>query len=201
MTRIGVNNLRSLALSVGAFESFRPARRSPASRSPSCSTHSTLVARIARRIAPKGMGDDAFTAGMLHDVGVLVLASKKPDQLADAIEMARTEGIPVYSAEQQTHGATHAEIGAHLLDLWGIPHPIVEAVAYHHAPGKAAGRLLDQVTAVYVADRSPTTCRRPRGGRRARGDARRGLPRLARVRDELDAGAASPPTRPAGGVD
>jgi len=153
VTRIGVNNLRSLALSVGAFESFRPRGPLAGFSIAELQHHSTLVARIARRIAPKGMGDDAFTAGMLHDVGVLVLASKKPEQLAAAIENARAEGIPVHNAERDAYGATHAEIGAHLLDLWGIPHPIVEAVAYHHEPANAAGRLFDQVTAVHVADR------------------------------------------------
>jgi HD-like signal output (HDOD) protein len=54
--------------------------------------------------------------------------------------------------ELEARGSTHAELGAHLLDLWGIPHTVVEAVAYHHAPRAAHGALFDHVTAVHVAD-------------------------------------------------
>ncbi len=152
VTRVGLNNLRALALSVGTFERFTPSSLTPGFSIAALQAHSTLVARIARRLAPRSASDDAFTAGMLHDVGLLILATHEPAFLAEAIAAAQLEGRPLYEVEQQTRGSSHAELGAHLLALWGIPHPIVEAVAYHHAPRAAHGRLLDHVTAVYVAN-------------------------------------------------
>ncbi len=152
VTRIGLNNLRALTLSVGAFERFRPSAPIPGFSIATLQAHSTLAARIARRIAPAGAADDAFSAGMLHDVGLLILASQEPSYLADLIAEARLEDVPLFDAELRSRGSSHAGIGAHLLDLWGIPHTIVEAVAYHHAPRAAHGALFDHLTAVHVAD-------------------------------------------------
>jgi len=152
VTRLGMNNLRALTLSVGAFDSFTPDEPLPGFSISALQAHSTLVGQIARRIAPTGTGDDAFTAGMLHDVGQLILASQEPEYLAQVIATAEAEDRPLHEAEQAARGSTHAEIGAYLLDLWGIPHTIVEAVAYHHAPRAAHGALFDHVTAVHVAD-------------------------------------------------
>jgi len=152
VTRVGLNNLRALTLSAGAFESFTPGAPTPGFSIAALQAHSTLVARIARKIAPAPTGDDAFTAGMLHDVGLLILASQEPAYLAQVIAGAQAENRPLFEAEQQARGSSHAELGAHLLDLWGIPHTIVEAVAYHHAPRAAHGVLFDHVTAVHVAD-------------------------------------------------
>jgi len=152
VTRLGMNNLRALTLSVGAFESFTPDEPTPGFSISALQAHSTLVAQIARRVAPAPTADDAFTAGMLHDVGQLILASQESEYLAQVIAVAQAEQRPLHEVEREARGSTHAELGAHLLDLWGIPHTIVEAVAYHHAPRAAHGALFDHVTAVHVAD-------------------------------------------------
>ena len=152
VTRVGMNNLRALTLSAGAFARFTPSAPIPGFSIAVLQAHSTLVARIARRIAPRGAADDAFTAGMLHDVGQLILASQEPAYLAETIAVARERDVPLHIAEQQARGSSHAELGAHLLDLWGLPHTIVEAVAFHHDPRAAHGELFDHVTAVHVAD-------------------------------------------------
>ena len=55
-------------------------------------------------------------------------------------------------AEQRLCGVTHAEVGGYLLGLWGLPYPIVEAVANHHAPGRVPQRCFDVLAAVHVAD-------------------------------------------------
>ncbi len=152
VTRVGLNNLRALTLSVGAFERFTPGTPIPGFSIAALQAHSTLVARIARRIAPAATTDDAFAAGMLHDVGLLILASQEPAYLAETMATARSESRPLYEVELSSRGSSHAELGAHLLDLWGIPHTIVEAVAYHHAPRAAHSVRFDHVIAVHVAD-------------------------------------------------
>ena len=73
---------------------------------------------------------------MLHDIGKLVLWARRPDVYAGAAQDARGSGRPLYEVEVERLGVSHAEIGAYLLGLWGLPYPIVEAVANHHDPSR-----------------------------------------------------------------
>jgi HD-like signal output (HDOD) protein/ActR/RegA family two-component response regulator len=85
---------------------------------------------------------EAFAAGLLHDVGKLVLAMAMPDRYADVLRRAHDSGRPLYEVEKELLGATHAEAGAYLLALWGLPVPVVEAIAAHHAePSPTHGML------------------------------------------------------------
>jgi len=116
--------------------------------------HALLTAGIARRIVSgyRRNVDDATTAGLLHDIGKLVLAVEMPDHIRTATAAARESGRPLHVVEQELFGITHAEIGAYLLGVWGLPYPIVEAVANHHAPGRVPEPGLDALAAVHVAD-------------------------------------------------
>jgi HD-like signal output (HDOD) protein len=80
------------------------------------------------------MQDDAMLVGLLHDIGYWILLQECPMELTAALKHAQTVGIPSEQAEREVIGASHAEIGAYLLGLWGFPYQIVEAVAFHHAP-------------------------------------------------------------------
>jgi HD-like signal output (HDOD) protein len=73
-------------------------------------------------------------AGLLHDVGKLALAAALPQEYQAALAQAVASGIAPLQAEQSTLGAAHPQAGAYLLGLWGLPRPVVEAVAAHHAP-------------------------------------------------------------------
>ncbi len=59
--------------------------------------------------------------GLLHDIGYWILVQECPKELAQALELSQTGGLPLFECERQTAGATHAEIGAYLLGLWGLP--------------------------------------------------------------------------------
>jgi putative nucleotidyltransferase with HDIG domain len=118
-----------------------------------CIFHSQLTAKIAASLLPPSPGRDAATiAGLLHDVGKLILATRSPHQFARAIQGARVDKLPLYVVEQKLMGVSHAEVGAYLLGLWGLPAPVVEAVAHHHAPGKIPSSALDAVGAVHIAN-------------------------------------------------
>jgi putative nucleotidyltransferase with HDIG domain len=112
--------------------------------------HSLEVATTARALAlyeklPQSRADEAFLAGMLHDVGKVVFATR-------AVPMP--DGTPA-SAEQglEQMDAHHAEVGAYLLGLWGFPNPIIEAVAFHHSPGQTGGAGLSLPKLIHLADR------------------------------------------------
>jgi HD-like signal output (HDOD) protein len=113
--------------------------------------HALLTARLARRLAANEvLGEEAFAAGLLHDAGRLVLMDRCPGQYAEAIALSKA-GLTLHDAERQVFGASHAEVGAFLLGLWGIPHGIVEAVAFHHDEARMGRGLPDTVLAVGAA--------------------------------------------------
>ena len=68
--------------------------------------------------------------------------------LAEALETR----CPVYKVEEREDGFSHAEIGAYLLGLWGLPYSVVEAVALHHGPNRVPHQNFDAISAVYVAN-------------------------------------------------
>jgi HD-like signal output (HDOD) protein len=149
---LGLNTLKALALSADAMEAFQPKIEIAGFSIERLQAHTGLTARIARKlVAPGCNGDSAVAAALIHDVGILVLASRAPDYLASVLERAEREERPLFQVEQEERGFTHADVGAHLLGLWGLPPTIVEAVAYHHRPAAAHGPSMDAITAVHVA--------------------------------------------------
>jgi putative nucleotidyltransferase with HDIG domain len=111
------------------------------------SLDSAMAARtvaLCEKLSPT-QAEEAFLAGMLHDVGKVVFATRAPaagDDPEGSVE-ART-------AQMEAH---HAEVGAYLLGLWGFPNSIVEAVAFHHSPSLAAGEGLTLPKLIHIADR------------------------------------------------
>jgi HD-like signal output (HDOD) protein len=115
--------------------------------------HSLLTARLAKKIAndPK-RGDDVFSAAMVHDVGKVILACGRPTLYARVTHLAKDRERRCHILEHNAFGASHAEVGAYLLGVWGLPLPIVEAVAFHHEPERATAADRRVVAAVHAAD-------------------------------------------------
>jgi HD-like signal output (HDOD) protein len=153
---LGANVIRALVLAHEVAErAERSARALPAGFSlVAHQEHAFRVATLARTVAGGGSrADDAFLAGVLHDVGELVLATQRPEWLAKAAAVAKSQRVPPHEAETALFGVSHAEVGAYLVGLWGLPFRIVEAVAHHHAPARGGlPELFDAVAAVYVAE-------------------------------------------------
>jgi putative nucleotidyltransferase with HDIG domain len=113
-----------------------------------------LTAAVARKvIQDKRKADDAFMAGLLHDIGKLILATQLPDHFKKvADQMGTPAERPMHVVEESLVGVSHAEVGAYLLGIWGLPYAIVEAVADHHHPERIQTPSFDVLTSVHVAN-------------------------------------------------
>jgi HD-like signal output (HDOD) protein len=97
-------------------------------------TFSKIVAEMEGQT--KEIIDDAYMVGLLHDLGKLVLAQNLSDSYQKVRDEAFTQERPQWQVEYEMLGATHAEIAAYLIGLWGIKYSVVEAIAFHHTPGR-----------------------------------------------------------------
>ncbi len=150
---LGLNALKCLVLSVEIFKIFEPRTKVPGFSMDAMQRHAQLTAHIAARLpVPKHLADVAFVSSMLHDVGKLIQAWKLPESFAETIRKSADERLPLYKVEERSHGFSHAEIGAYLLGIWGLPYPVVETVALHHSPNRVPHQGFDAIAAVHVAN-------------------------------------------------
>ena len=151
ITYLGIDLVKSLVLGAQIFAAAEAMDASGGSLA-TMQRHSVLVARVARAISPSQGGSDAFMAGMLHDVGRIVLKLADPAAFASVTAAALERAVPSYVVERERLGVTHAEAGAYILGSWGVPLAIVEAVAGHHEPQRVGSCSFDATTAVHVAE-------------------------------------------------
>lgn len=152
---LGLDTVGSLVLSQSVFGSYEGAARGKFDIERSM-WHGMRTAAVAKAIAKhegneKQAIEHVFLAGMLHDVGSLVLAAELPDKFAELTARAAAPGFDATAAERDIFGVSHAFVGAYLLGLWALPTPIVEAVAYHEEPSTCAARDWGAFGIVHVA--------------------------------------------------
>jgi len=156
VAHLGLDLVKALVLSIDAAAQFAPLDCGHA-KMKSLWAHHLAVASAAKLIAQHERADrkmvcEAFTAGILHDIGKLVLAANFPGDYASALQLAEQEKLEICTAEVRVLGADHAEVGAYLLGLWGLPAPVVEAVALHHVPSAAVQPSFSPLTIVHAAN-------------------------------------------------
>ena len=137
---LGVDVLKHLVVTAEIFRAFQPRRNIDGFSMDRIQSHSHLVAMIAAQLPlPKSVVPVAAVAALLHDAGKLVMASRLPLE-CERIRRLTTGGhVSFLAAEERVLGASHVEIGAYLLGLWGLPAPVVSAVARHHRPAVEEG--------------------------------------------------------------
>jgi HD-like signal output (HDOD) protein len=153
---LGMETVKSLVLCLQVFSQNDEAKKAGISFD-RLWAHSYAVANVARKIVLSHNGDsrmanDAFTAGLLHDVGRIVVASNLPEEYAAVIAAARKNNSALIDEEAAQLGVTHAAVGAYLLSLWGMPAPLVEAAALHHTPSHTFTREFSLLTVIHAAN-------------------------------------------------
>ena len=156
ITLLGIETIKALVLSVHLFTRYT-ADPSLGFSFEGLWRHSVQVGGLARTIAQLETSDTRIVdicsmAGLLHDVGKLVLACHFAEDYKKILDSVRRENRPLYEMEQFHLGVTHAEIGAYLLGLWGLDEDVVEAVFHHHSPERQASPAVMPLAPVHAAN-------------------------------------------------
>lgn len=157
ITILGLRNLRSITLSSQLNNQFKQDKDWNQFSFDKISQRSLLVARLAQAIsrragANKVIQEQAFLAGLLHDLGVLIMASHDPVQYRKLLSYSVKKQKPIYLVEKAAFGFFHGEVAGALLALWNLPPQVVEAVMLHHVPHLTNSKEFSPLTAVHVAD-------------------------------------------------
>jgi len=151
---LGVDSLRSLVL----FRGIISGADSPHPQGLDLEKlwfHSFEVATGVRKLVvlegETQLADLAFSAGLLHDIGLVVLATDPAGRYRAILELAQTSRTPLAVLEHDTYGVDHAQVGAHLLSLWGLPPEFCRPVREHHAP-PSGGEGFPLSAALHLAD-------------------------------------------------
>lgn len=142
---LGFDTVKSLVLSAKIFSQFDQ-KKMPGFSLDDLWNHSMLTGTFAKIVAQledqtKKTIDDSYIVGLLHDLGKLVLAQNLSDLYQKTINEAFNTKQCLWQVEHELLGATHAEIAAYLMGLWGFKYPIVEAIAFHHTPHKCDTKM------------------------------------------------------------
>jgi putative nucleotidyltransferase with HDIG domain len=153
VAHLGIEMVVGLALASYAF-ALAGDRPPPALAIAELQRHSLQVARAARRLATSPeVATDAFIAGLVHDIGKVVIATVFPEAHAEIVSRHGPGDAPS-GIEREVLGVSHAEIGAYLLGRWGLPLPVLDAIAHHNDDITPMTPVLAVMRAAHVATSS-----------------------------------------------
>jgi len=134
---LGFEAVKNLALSVAVLKRFSSGPEHPLFDRQRFWDHAITCGVAGRMLAHKlryRIEGEAFVAGILHDIGKLVLIEYFPDEFSEALDLAEAETLTISEAEEQVLGITHADVGGWLAEKWNLPSSLVETITYHHRP-------------------------------------------------------------------
>jgi len=163
---LGLNAVKNIAIAASLAKLFRGGELTGAFSAKDLWTHSNQVAMACKMIADKlklGLGDEAYLAGLIHDIGMMVEMQYDRNKLIEAIELcgADENGVPavgLLEAEERVFGATHQDFGKALCEKWKFPAPFITVTGHHHNPSAVASDNKTLCAIVYIADRLAAEC-------------------------------------------
>jgi putative nucleotidyltransferase with HDIG domain len=141
VTLLGYNTIRNAVVAVSVMDTLALKNELKGFEIDTFWTHSVRVGVAGRYLALKtrlAPAEDAFTAGLLHDIGKVVLAMFCPEALLTILETAKSEGLTFYQAERKLDSWPHNQIGAFLAQRWMLPEALVKPIQQHHAAAERA---------------------------------------------------------------
>ncbi len=160
---LGFETVKSLGLSVSVLERFAAGGATTSFDRQKFWEHSIACGVAARMLADRlryRVQGEAFAAGILHDIGKLILSQYFTEEFEQILTLTREEDIYIGKAEEQVLGVTHAEIGLWLAEKWNLPDKLVTAIANHHTPGRLDSDA-ELASLIHLAD---FLCRREKIG-------------------------------------
>jgi len=158
---LGLNAVKNIAIAASLAKLFRGGELTANFSAKHLWSHSNAVAVGSKMLADSlrlGLADEAFLAGLMHDIGIMVEMQFDRAKLIEVLQKvgADNKGVPMndwLKAEEECFGANHQDFGIALCDKWRFPKPFVYATGFHHRPLELPSEARTIASIVYVADR------------------------------------------------
>jgi HD-like signal output (HDOD) protein len=152
---LGFERLKGVAVTIGIRSYLKDVLAVPALRA--CWRHSLASALIAEEASTASpmRSDDAYTAGMLHDIGRIAMAAIRPKPYADLLRSAETQPCDILQCERDLFGVDHCEAGRALVAAWNLPEELASISSHHH--DDVRGREFDLNSVVHYSCRFADT--------------------------------------------
>ncbi|MFA6012126.1 MAG: HDOD domain-containing protein [Desulfobacteraceae bacterium] len=155
VVRLGFNSVRNVVVSVSVFESLVLDNAEDIDFNiEDFWTHSLAVAMTSRYLSEESGiqdPDDCFVAGLLHDIGLIIIARFFPDILVKIVRQVKEQNVSIYDAEKEIIPLRHNKIGELIAKKWQLPPAVCDTLKYHHTPNKGAVNP-ELVTLVHLGD-------------------------------------------------
>ncbi|MBW2091943.1 MAG: HDOD domain-containing protein [Deltaproteobacteria bacterium] len=154
VTILGYTSIQNIILATSIFDTFNKAPSGEALDRKKFWRHALGCGAAAQTIKIKlGLGNDeeAFLAGLLHDIGKVILDAFLHDEYARVVKLAHEKNLLLVEAEKEVLGATHADFGFWLAENWNLPYNLTAAIAHHHNPPEAKDHFII-TSLVHVGD-------------------------------------------------
>lgn len=153
---LGIDLIKAMVLTAGTMEKFHHLKF-PGFSIEHMWEHAMQTAAFAKIIASEAElsrqdADTAFMSAMLHDIGKLLIAAHLPDAFSAILAHVRRQACTMAEAEGEIIGTNHAAVGAYLLGLWGLPDPMIDAVAFHHNPDRKPAAGISTTVIIHIAN-------------------------------------------------
>lgn len=129
---LGMRVIKNLVLTATVMEIIGPSARQFLKHSVACGMAMRSLAHFPSLRAHVESSDEAFTFGLLHDIGKIILEEYLPEEYGEVEQLVKTSQMPWFEAEREILGVDHAELGARLAGQWKLSNGIVDAIAGHH---------------------------------------------------------------------
>jgi len=144
---LGLNVIKGLLLGVSVFELMQKTMKGLYEHSLACAIAARVIAQ------KKGLKDpeEISVAGLLHDIGKVILILEFPQEYEAAMNEAQTKGMIIFDAEKNRFNATHANVGGWLSEKWRFPRNLIEVIEYHHRPALSKNAPMETAI-IHLAD-------------------------------------------------